>query len=154
MSFQFLKYQLTCGFFSSQATLHVKFFIVHVNWRAIYFWARFCLSNVKSLQKLCQKYTMMLASTLYLMATSHTSFKARDHCNLRALIGRKGGDHPSSLHIRRWRPKGQKKTLWMKSLHGVLHGGLWIRFHGLPKLVSSPPPKRGPDANPGRPWFF
>ena len=22
----------------------------------------------------------------------------------------------------------------MKSLHGVLHGGLWIRFHGLPEF--------------------
>ena len=44
-----------------------------------------------------------------LKATSHTRLKARDYRNLRALIGRKGGDRPSSRHIRRWRPKGPKK---------------------------------------------
>ena len=60
--------------------------------------------------------------------------KARDQCNLRVLIGRKGGDPPSSLHTRRWRPTGPKKTPWMKSLLGFLHGALWIRFHGLPEL--------------------
>ena len=46
-------------------------------------------------------------------------------------IGRKGGDRPSSRHTRRWRSKGPKKSSWMKSLHGVLHGGRWIR--GLPR---------------------
>ena len=89
-----------------------------------------------------------------LRATSHTRLKAHDHCNLRALIGRKGRDHPSSLHTRRWRSKGPKKTSWMKSLHGVLHGGLWIRFHGLPEFTSGLPPRGGPDANSGRPWIF
>ena len=59
---------------------------------------------------------------LALRATSHTRLKALDHGNVRALIGRKGGDRPSSLHTRRWRPRGPKKSLWMKSLHGVLHG--------------------------------
>ena len=54
-------------------------------------------------------------------ATSHTRLKAHDHCNLRAPIGRKGGDRPSSLHTWRWRRKGPKKTSWMKSLRGVLH---------------------------------
>ena len=34
-------------------------------------------------------------------ATSHTRLKAHDHCNLRDLIGRKGGDRRSSLHTRR-----------------------------------------------------
>ena len=34
-------------------------------------------------------------------ATSHTRLKALDHGNERALIGRKGGDRPSSLHTRR-----------------------------------------------------
>ena len=48
------------------------------------------------------------------MTTSHTRLKAYDHCNLRALIGRKGGDRPSSLHTRRRRPKGPRKTSWMK----------------------------------------
>ena len=33
-----------------------------------------------------------------LRATSYTILKAHDHCNLRALIGRKAGDRPSSLH--------------------------------------------------------
>ena len=42
----------------------------------------------------------------------------------------------------------------MKSLHGVLHGGLWIRVHGLSEFVSSPPPRGGSDENSGRPWFF
>ena len=42
-------------------------------------------------------------------ATSHTRLKALDHGNVRALIGRKGGDRPSSLHTRRWRPKGPKR---------------------------------------------
>ena len=96
------------------------------------------------------------ASTLYviLRATSHTRLKAHDHFNLRALIGRKGGDRPSSLHSWRWRPKDPKKTSWMKSLHEVLHAGLWIRFHGMPELTSGLPPRGGPDANFGRPWFF
>jgi hypothetical protein len=44
-----------------------------------------------------------------LRATSHTTLKAPDHGNVRALIGRKGGDRPSSIHTRRRRPKGPKK---------------------------------------------
>ena len=35
-----------------------------------------------------------------LRATSHTRLKARDHCILRSLIGRKARDSTSSLHIR------------------------------------------------------
>ena len=42
----------------------------------------------------------------------------------------------------------------MKSLHGVLHGGLWIRFHSLPEFTSGLPPRGGPVANFVRPWFF
>ena len=38
-------------------------------------------------------------------ANSHTRLKACGHCNLRALIGRKGIDRLSLLHTRRWRPK-------------------------------------------------
>ena len=38
---------------------------------------------------------------LMLRATSHTSPKAHDHCNLRVLISQKGGDHPSLLRTRR-----------------------------------------------------
>ena len=34
-------------------------------------------------------------------ASSHTRLKALDHGNVRALVGRKGGDRPSSLHTRR-----------------------------------------------------
>ena len=87
-------------------------------------------------------------------AASHTRLKARVHCNLRALIGRKGGDHPSSLHTWRWRPTCLKKTSWIKSLHEDLHGGLCIRFHDFPELLSSPPPRGGPKANSRRPWLF
>jgi hypothetical protein len=29
----------------------------------------------------------------------------------------------------------------MKSLHGVMHGGLWIRIHGLPEFSLGPPPR-------------
>ena len=64
-------------------------------------------------------------------ATSHTRLKAPDRGNVRALIGWKGGDRPSSLHTRRSRPKGPKKSTWIKRLHGVLHGELWIKVHGL-----------------------
>ena len=40
--------------------------------------------------------------------------------------------------------EGPKKISWMKSLHGVLHGGLWIRFHGLPEFsLGLPPTPRG-----------
>ena len=85
-------------------------------------------------------------------ATSHTRLKAHAHCNVRALIGQKGRDHPSSFHIRRWRSKGPKKSLWMKNLHGVLHGKLWMRVHDMSKFVLGPPPRGRPDANSERPW--
>ena len=76
---------------------------------------------------------------------SYTRLKAHDHCNLRALIGRKGQDRPSWLHTRRWRLKGPNKTARMKNVHGgVLHGGLWIRFYGLPKFSSGLSPRGGP----------
>ena len=45
-------------------------------------------------------------------------------------------------------------TSCIKSLHGVLHGGLWIRFHGLLEFASGRPPRGGLDANSGRLWFF
>ena len=87
--------------------------------------------------------------------TSHARLKVRDHCNRSALIGRKGGgDRLSSLHTWRWRPTGPKKTSWMRSLHGVLHGGLWIRVHGLLEFSSSSVPRGGPDINFGRPCFL
>ena len=89
-----------------------------------------------------------------LRATSHTTLKACDHCNLRALIGWNGGDCPSSLHTQMWKPKGSIKTSWLKSLHRVLHDGQWIRFHNLPKFLWGPPPRGGPHANSGRPWLF
>ena len=49
------------------------------------------------------------------------------------------------------RPKGSNNTSWMRSLHGVLHGGLWIRFHGVSEFLSGLPPKGGPDTNSERP---
>ena len=66
-----------------------------------------------------------------LRATSHMRLKAHDHCHRRAFIGRKDGDRPSLLHTRRWRSRYWKKTSWRKSLHGVPHGRLCIRFHAL-----------------------
>ena len=102
------------------------------------------------LDVLCQKNSPDIAWSNTLRATSHTRLKAHDHCNLRVLIGRKGGDRSYSLHTQRWKPKGPRKTSWMKSLHG----GLWIRFHGLLEFTSCLPPRGGPDANFGRPWFF
>jgi hypothetical protein len=89
-------------------------------------------------------------------ATSHTRLKANDHCNLsKSSRWTKGGDCSSSHHTRRWTPEGPKKTSWMKSLRGVLHGGLWIRYHGLLKFASGPSSRGGPDANSGdRDFFF
>jgi hypothetical protein len=37
----------------------------------------------------------------------------------------------------------------MKSIHGLLHGALWIRVHGLPEFVASPPPRGAYDENSG-----
>ena len=105
-----------------------------------------CLHNVEH-QHLVYSVCQIHISISLIRATSHTSLKARDHCNLRALIGQKGGDCSSSLHTWRWRPKGPKKTLWMKSLHGFLHDGLWKRFHGLPEFSSGQSPRGGPHAN-------
>ena len=108
--------------------------------------ARFDLVSWSRLTSLSQLHghNSWLVGEVALSATSPKKLKARDHCNLRALIGRKGGNRPSSLHTRRWRSKGPKKTSWMKSLHG----GLWIRFHDLQKFS---PPRGGPDANSWRP---
>ena len=79
---------------------------------------------------------------------------AHDCCNLRALIGQKGRDRPSSLHTRRWRPIGLKKTSWMKKSTWSPTCELWIRFCGLLKFSSGPPPRDGPDAHSRRPWIF
>ena len=91
---------------------------------------------------------------IQIKATSHTRLKAHDHDNVRAYIGGKNGDHPSSFHTRRWIPKGPTKSSWMKSVHGVLHARICIRLHGLPKFTSGPPPRGGYDANFGRPWHW
>ena len=67
-----------------------------------------------------------------------------------------GGDHLSSFHTL-WVKAQRTKEDFMdekKSLHGVLHGGLWIRFYGLPKLLLGPPPRGEPDANSGDHDFF
>ena len=80
-------------------------------------------------------------------ATSHTRLKAHDHCILKSLIGQKCWDCPSSLHTRKWRLKGSKTISWMTSLHGFLHGILWITFHGLPEISLSPPPRDWHDGN-------
>jgi hypothetical protein len=75
----------------------------------------------------------------YRWVTSQTRLKPRDYCILRLLIGRKGRDHPSSLHIGKWRSKGPKSLSWMKNLHRFLQCnpcklnswyGLWTRSEG------------------------
>ena len=88
-----------------------------------------------------------------LRATSH--MRMCDHCILRSLIGRKGQDHPSSLHTRRWRPKGPKNLSWMTSPHGFPHDKLWMMFHNQPKFASSPAPINRHDANTSWPcqWY-
>ena len=68
---------------------------------------------------------------LQFKATSHTRLKAHDHCNVRALIGRKGGDHSYSLHTRRWLPKGPYKSSWQKVLkvNRLYHILYLIQYH-------------------------
>ena len=85
-------------------------------------------------------------------ATSHTRLKARHQCILRSLIGPKDYDHPSSLHTRKWKPKGPKIFSWTKSSHGFPHGILWIMFYGLSKFASYPPSKGRPDTNSCKPY--
>jgi hypothetical protein len=41
------------------------------------------------------------------------------------------------------------KNLWMKNVHEILHGGLWIRVHGLPEFASGPPSRVGLTKIPG-----
>ena len=77
-----------------------------------------------------------IVDTSITRATSHTTHKVHDHCVLRSFIGWKDRDHSSSLHTSRWRPEDPKKSLWMKSLQGFLHGKLWITFHGLLEFAS------------------
>ena len=83
----------------------------------------------------------------HIRPTSHTRLRAGDYYASSTLIGGKVGAGSSSLHTRRWRPRGPKKR-------GVLHGKLCIRVHGLPEFASGPLLISGPDANPERLWFF
>ena len=46
-------------------------------------------------------------------ATSRMRLKPCGNCILRSLIGWTGRDRLTSLHTRRWRPKGPKKSSWM-----------------------------------------
>ena len=56
--FQFLTCQLTCGFsFTSHTTCQILN-CVSIDMHFLY--AIFCVSNVKNLQKLCQKYTLLI----------------------------------------------------------------------------------------------
>ena len=80
--------------------------------------------------------SLEIVDTSIIRTTSHTTQKVHDHCVLRPFIGRKGQDHPTSLHTNSWRPKDPKKSSWMKSLHEFLHARLWITFHGLLKFAS------------------
>ena len=55
MSFQFVKCQLTCDFFLHKSLYMSKF--GQDNWHPLISYTSFWVSNVKNLQKLCQKYT-------------------------------------------------------------------------------------------------
>jgi hypothetical protein len=59
-----------------------------------------------------------------LRATSRTRMNTRDNCILKSFLCQKYQDRPSSLHIRRCRPKGPEEFSWTKSLHGILYGRL------------------------------
>ena len=136
---------------SSSTTLfiHVKVCsrVLHfTNWRTLeHSWAPLSFSLWIVAKLLCFAFVCSFDTIIELpclRATSNTRLKAHDLWNLRVLIGRKGGDRPSSLHTRRWRPKSPKKTSHMKNLRGVLHGRLWIWFHGLLEFFVKPTSKR------------
>ena len=120
------------------------------NYTALYF-SRYGANSLK--------WSVMGASTLHgrgpwlmcevdLKATSHTRLKAPNHGNVRALIGQKDGDRPSSLRTRRWRPKGPKekfvieKSTWSPTWQ-VVDKGAWST--GICIM---------PNTNSGRPCFF
>ena len=98
-------------------------------------------SMSKNLSKHCNGHQSAWLYFELLRFTSHTRLKAHDYCVQRFVVGWKGRDRPNSLHDRRWRPKGPKKLSRMgKTIYmDFLHGKIWITFHGLPELVSSPP---------------
>jgi hypothetical protein len=85
-------------------------------------------------------WSIMVTGSLFLCV--EVAMKVCDHCILRSLLGQEGQDSPSSLHTRRWRPKGPMRLSWIKSiLHGFLQGKRWIMSNGMPKFVSGPPPR-------------
>ena len=127
------------------APTHLQMFRGKTYYHTVFWWdlgLRLCEDAMIRKQLGKKQVTLVSEGVCVLRATSHTRLKARDHCNLRALIGQKGRDCLSSLHTRRWRPKGPKKISWMKSLHGVQHGKIWTRFHSFL------------ESNSRRPWFF
>jgi hypothetical protein len=71
-----------------------------------------------------------------LRATSHTRLKALDHGNVRALIGRKGGDRPVHFTLGGEGPKAQRKVrgekstwscTWRNMDKGVWSTGIYVR---------------------------
>lgn len=52
------------------------------------------------------------------------------------LIGGKGRDYPTSLHIR---AKGPRRFEWIKKLHGVLRDIQRVMFRGLLDYMSNTP---------------
>lgn len=57
-----------------------------------------------------------------------------------------------ALHLARPQPRALS---WMKSLHGLLHGKLWIMFHSMLEVASHSPPRIGPNTNSRKPcqWY-
>ena len=61
--------------------------------------------------------------------TAHTRVRARENYTSSTLIGGIGKAGPSSLHTMLEGPTEYVNARWMSSLHGILHGIEWIKFH-------------------------
>jgi hypothetical protein len=85
----------------------------------------------------------------WVRATSHTRLRTRDHYTSSTLIGGKAGAGPSLLHNM---PEGLTEYVnarWMWSLHGFLHGIIWVMFHGHLDYFEKPPLGGRPNTKPG-----
>ena len=72
-------------------------------------------------------------------ATAHTRLRALDQYTSSTLIGGKGRASPSSLHNTLEAPTKYVHARWMWSLHGFLHGIIWIMFHSHLDYFQKPP---------------
>ena len=98
-----------------------------------------------------QSIAMFDLSTSTFMSTSHIKLHGHDHYIPRSSIGWKGWDRPSSLHTRRWRPKGPKEIITYEKSTWIPTIKLQQTFHVMPEFASSPPPRGKLDSNPNKP---